>query len=164
MRFKSMLSALALVAFGFASNQALASQVDARWQYVEGNDMCSPDTMAQMLPFVTNDNLTKEVDDIKIMTYVLNILPFGGLWGPLVTLPEGHPEMPDDMSMSYLPSYIVGYLTSWAVIGIVGAWYIAPTAALNSWDRAYKCGGKKAAPAAMNSHANMPVRQVGFAF
>lgn len=168
MRFKSMLSALALVAVGFASSQAQANQMpDARWQYVEATDMCKPDTMAQMLPFSTNDGLSKEVEDIKMMTYVLNILPFGGLWGPLVTLPEGHPAMPEDMLVSYLPSYLVGWFTSWAIIGWVGVLYIAPTAALNSWDRAYKCGGaKKAAPApaAMNSNGNMPLRQVGFAF
>jgi hypothetical protein len=97
------------------------------------------------------------------MTYVLNILPFGGLWGPLVLLPKDHPGVESDQMISYLVPAISGWVFSTCIIGLPVAYYIAPTASLNAWDRAYKCGAKKSA--AFQPNTAMPQAQsAGFAF
>ena len=137
---------------------------DARWQYVSRDSLCEPDTFNKMFPFSLNDDMVAPVDDIVTSTFLFNTcLPFGGLWGPLVTLPDDHPNMSEgDIVVSYLVPYLVGSAMIWVLgyfgVGLVGCvpvLYNAPVAALNGWDRAYKCGGhrgkrphKKAAPKA----------------
>lgn len=164
MRFMSMLAGLTLIALGSVSATAQASQSpDARWQHVQADTLCEPGTMGQMFPFSMNDGMQKEVADIATMTYVLNILPFGGLWGPLALLPEGHPEITSDQVISYLVPVIGGGVLFCLVIGLPIAFYIAPTASLNAWDRAYKCGAKKSV-AFQPSPAMPQAQSAGFAF
>ncbi len=162
MRIRPAIAAFAALAFVAGASSAQAARpttADPRWQHVEegGDDLCDPDTFDKMFPFTLNDNLHPAVDDIVVTTYLLNILPFGGLWGPLVTLPDAHPDMKaGDVLVAYIVPYLVGcgtnfVLGSWTglflIPGTFLACYTAPTAALNGWDRAYKCGGqKKSAP------------------
>ena len=160
---------IALMSLGLlavATRPALANDVnpysyqnDPRWEHVSKDSICEPDTFTKMFPFSLNDDLAAPVDDIVTSTFFFNILPFGGLWGPLVTLPDGHPSMNQgDVVVSYLVPYLVGHALIWTLsyfgvglIGCVPLCYNAPVAALNGWDRAYKCSGhssKKHAPKA----------------
>ncbi|MFH1809951.1 MAG: hypothetical protein ABIJ09_14495 [Pseudomonadota bacterium] len=125
-------------------------------------DFCHPDVMEQYFPLSLNDGLHEAVEDIKVMTFVLNILPFGGLWGPLVTLPDDQPEINSDILLSALIPWFAGWgiavgfsmvgtvlaIPTGGLCGIVGclglvgllpACYMAPIAVLHAWDRAYKC-------------------------
>ncbi|MFH1809950.1 MAG: hypothetical protein ABIJ09_14490 [Pseudomonadota bacterium] len=149
----SMVLVLGL-ALSTTASAATRAPANPRFQFVEddGDDFCDPGNFEKMFPWVLNDDLHAEVDDIVVMTYVLNILPLGGLWGPLLLLPKDRPDMKDgDVLVSYLVPALVGwgisvFIGSWTLIGFIPgffvACYTAPTAALNAWDRAYKCGGQ----------------------
>jgi hypothetical protein len=128
--------------------QAATRSADPRWQHVEddGDDFCDPEFFDNYVAFSLNDDLAPEVDDIVTMTYILNILPFGGLWAPLVLLDKPRPKFSGDIALSYLMMpLITGVITAFTGIGIIlwcpAYFWIGPTAALNAWDRAYKCGG-----------------------
>lgn len=139
---------------------AAAKGTQVPWQYIgsDDEDICDPDFISQFSPFVLNDDLAPEVDDIVLGTYLLNLIPLGGLWGPLVLLDDDHPKMDSDIILSYLVpgcfvpigAYTVGSLFSFLIIPLLlwpAGWvyqlYVGPTAALNAWDRAYKCGSAK---------------------
>jgi hypothetical protein len=122
--------------------------------------------MEHYFPFGLNDDVVEAVDDIMVPTVLLNLIPAGGLWGPLLLLDEeGRPKFNNDILMSWLVPSLTGFgigilggcvfggvgavLTFWAggiggicgVIGCLGllpAVWNAPIAALNAWDRAYK--------------------------
>lgn len=158
MKNPALIALFALSSLALSARPALANDVnpynyanDPRWQYVSSDSICEPDSFSKMFPFSLNKDLSAPVDDIVMSTYLLNFcLPLGGLWGPLVTLPDGHPDMGEgDVVSSYLVPYVAGWATVVVlgsfVIGLVGCVpmaYNAPTAALNGWDRAYKCSGK----------------------
>lgn len=169
MKKVAWISMMALAALALTTSPALANDVnpysydkDVRWQYVSKDSICEPDGFTKMFPFSLNDDMAEPVDDIATSTFLLNLLPFGGLWGPLVTLPHDHPSMSEgDVVVSYIVPYLTGNILVWTIgyfgVGLIGCiplLYNAPAAALNGWDRAYKCGGhhsskkhsKKAAP------------------
>jgi len=111
--------------------------------------------MEKYFPFGLADNVSPEIQDIFILTLVLNLLPAGGLWGPLLLL-KNPPKIGSDVIVSYLVPAAVGWVTSCFLIGIPIYLYIAPVAALNAYDRAIKSGG---APEAKPSdfHPVVPV-------
>lgn len=76
----------------------------------EEEDPSDPGLFRRYYPLWLNDELTPEVDDVLLGSYLLNLLPFGGLWGPLVLLEDDHPDMSSDVILSYLVPAITSCL------------------------------------------------------
>ncbi|MBN2357845.1 MAG: hypothetical protein JXR83_00230 [Deltaproteobacteria bacterium] len=113
--------------------------------------------MEHYFPFGLSENANQEIKDIFILTLVLNLLPAGGLWGPLLLL-KNPPKIESDVIVSYLVPAAVGYVTSCFIIGIPIYLYIAPVAALNAYDRAIKAGGAAPEASPQNYVPVTPVR------
>ncbi|MFH1809949.1 MAG: hypothetical protein ABIJ09_14485 [Pseudomonadota bacterium] len=136
----------------------------------------SPGFFGTFFPFFPASDLPEPVADAKVMIYLLNLLPFGGLWGPLVAIDkEGRPEVGGDVVLPWLVPTLTGgacqvcgfagigvglvvgaivatasggpgilcvpcFMTPGCLISLLG-WplqlWIAPTAAVNAWGRAY---------------------------
>jgi len=119
----------------------------------------------QYFPFGLNSQLTQSVDDIVVPTYLINLIPAGGFWGPLLFL-DDRPEMTGDIALAYFvpASIAIAWGLGWGFTGaVLGAFtggicgliscigclsiipycWIAPTASLNAWDWAYKHPGQK---------------------
>lgn len=118
----------------------------------------------QYFPFAPNSELTEAVDDIVVPTFLINLIPAGGFWGPLLFL-DDRPEMTGDIALAYFvpaatsiaisigfwgigtvmgfvfpPCGLIGCL---GCVSIIPYCWIAPTASLNAWDWAYKHPGQK---------------------
>jgi len=146
-----------------------------------GEPVDQPGFFSEYFPFFPDKDLAKPVDDNMVIIYLLSLLPFGGLWGPLVVLPtEGRPPVGGDVIVPYLvpmftgagsvlclwaPTFTVGLIAGLAVATVLGSafppcalcagcgpcaslaclvvpiglqYWIAPTASINAWGRAYK--------------------------
>lgn len=146
-----------------------------------GEPVDEPGFFGEYFPFFPDADLVEPVDENKVFIYLLNLLPFGGLWGPLVALPEeGRPPFGGDVIVPYLvpmfagvgsvfclftPTLVVGLVAGIVLGGVVGTaippcaacsgcgvcpslaclvlpfglqYWIAPTASINAWSRAYK--------------------------
>lgn len=108
-------------------------------------------------PFGLRDDASQEIKDIFILTLVLNLLPAGGIWAPLILL-KNPPKIGMDVIISWLVPAAVGAFTSWCLIGIPIWLYIAPVAALNAYDRAIKAGGAAPEATPQNFVPTTPVR------
>jgi len=163
-----------------------AADADAEGEEAEPeeDDLGDPGFFRRYFPFTLNDGMAEPVDDIAVTTYLINLLPFGALWGPLVLLDDDErPDLGSDILLSWLvpalgssgvalvfygsgiavmltgglfggvagmvfpPCAAIGCLAApCGVAGIcvglpiaaLGGLYIAPTATLNAWDRAYR--------------------------
>ena len=94
-------------------------QEDPRWQHVSTDNMCEVDGFDAMFPFSLNKDMHPEVDDIVMTTFLFNsLLPMGGLWGPLVTLPDDHPDM---AAGDVVSSYLVPYAVGWGTLVVFGS-------------------------------------------
>jgi hypothetical protein len=125
-----------------------------------GDDM---GIMERFFPFGLADDVSAPIDEIMLPIVLINLLPAGGLWGPLLFLEEeNRPKFNNDILISYL----VPALSGWGVavvggcviggvcglvtggfgsicgligcVGIIPYLWNAPIASLNAWDRAYK--------------------------
>lgn len=137
----------------------------AEEQAESSGDMCDPEFMDHYFPFVLPDGLSEPVDEIVVLTFVLNILPFGALWAPLILLPDDAPDINTDILLSALIPWIAGWgiavgfgmvgavlsiptagicgvVSCLGIVGLVPACYMAPIAVLQAWDRAYRCSGE----------------------
>lgn len=155
----ALVAATALTSNGFAA----AQYQQTGWVEVaedSDDDDSDPDFVRKFFPFSLNDNVAEPVDDISMTTYLLNIIPLGGLWGPLLLLDDDKPKADSDILVSYLvPSGIalgiccagnfIGSMTVFftgipcplgCLLAAVPYFWLAPTASLNGWDRAYRFG------------------------
>lgn len=123
--------------------------------------------MEKYFPFSLADGVSEQIDEIMVPVMLINLLPAGGLWGPLLFLDEeNRPKFNNDILMSYLVPALTGfgiYMGGFCLFGGLGClvttmvgipigwvcgfigcvgfvpWlWNAPIAALNAWDRAYK--------------------------
>jgi len=123
------------------------------------DDDDEPGWFGKYFPWSVNDDLDESVDDIVVPTYLINILPIGGFWGPLLFL-DDRPDMSGDVALAYFIPFAAGAaiwvganIVGWgsamvcppmgliSCIGLVGCvpmCWNAPTASLNAWDHAYK--------------------------
>jgi len=136
----------------------------------KGDKEAGPDDemgiMERYFPFGLADGVSEKIDEIMVPIILINLLPAGGLWGPLLFLDEeDRPKFNNDILISYLVPALSGW--GFAVVGgcliggvctlvtipiggfggicgVVGCLGIvpylwnAPIASLNAWDRAYK--------------------------
>jgi hypothetical protein len=69
----------------------------------EGEIVEEPGFFGTYFPWSPDAALPAPVDDAVVMIYLLNLLPFGGIWGPLVAIDkDGRPEMGGDMVVPWL--------------------------------------------------------------
>lgn len=122
--------------------------------------------MEKYFPFGLADGVSEQIDEIMFPVMLINLLPAGGLWGPLLFLDEeNRPKFNNDILISYLVPALSGWGFAVAggcliggactvlsipfggfggICGMVGCLGIipylwnAPIASLNAWDRAYK--------------------------
>lgn len=81
-----------------AAGDTFDADADAEAEIVE-----EPGFFGTYFPFMPDDGLPAPVDRAMVAIYLLNLLPFGGLWGPLVSIDkEGRPEMGGDMVVPWL--------------------------------------------------------------
>lgn len=85
----------------------------------EAEDLADPGFLRRYFPLTLNDELAAAVDEIAVTTYLINIVPFGALWGPLVFLDDdGRPDVGQDIILSWL---IPGLSSVGAVVLLGGA-------------------------------------------